>query len=47
MVYFCVPTIKILKKQAIKKSNNYWMLYKFFLRPLTQKESSVHITVFR
>jgi hypothetical protein len=44
MVYFCVPTIKTLKKQVIK--NNYWMLYKFFLRPLTQKESSVHITVF-
>jgi hypothetical protein len=28
MVYFCVPTIILLKKKSLKKSNNYWTLYK-------------------
>ncbi len=28
MVYSCVHTIKVLKIQAIKKINNYWMLYR-------------------
>jgi NAD-dependent dihydropyrimidine dehydrogenase PreA subunit len=37
MVYFCVPITKILKKQAIKKSNNYWMLYKILFESFDLK----------
>jgi hypothetical protein len=37
MVYFCVPTIKILEKKTIKKSNNYWILHKILFGSFDSK----------
>jgi hypothetical protein len=37
MVYFCVPTIRILKKRAIKKSNNCSMLYRIHFESFDSK----------
>jgi hypothetical protein len=34
IVYYCVFTIRILRKRTFKKSNNYWMLYKSLFESL-------------
>jgi hypothetical protein len=41
MVYYCVPTIKVLRRQV-----NYWMLYKSGFESLTNLQSIVHIIIF-
>ncbi len=41
MVYYCVPTIKVLRRQV-----NYWMSYKSDFESLTNLQSIVHIIIF-
>jgi hypothetical protein len=41
MVYYCIPTIKVLKRQV-----NYWMSYRSDFESLTNLQLIVHIIIF-
>jgi hypothetical protein len=47
MVYYCLPTIIILRKQGLQKSNNYSMLYKSLFESLIDLWLALHITTFK